>query len=67
MTEYLDYLIQNPSLTLAAVFALTLLLLAKTQTKLAYLWLLNAIFVVPLALETELLSLQILLILQIDV
>jgi acyl-CoA dehydrogenase len=61
MTEYLDYLIQNPCLTLAAVFALTLLLLAKTQTKLSYLWLLNAIFVVPLALETELLSLQILM------
>jgi len=61
MTEYFDYLIQNPCLTLLAVFALTLLLLAKTQAKLAYLWLLNAIFVVPLALETELLSLQILM------
>ena len=61
MTEYLDLLIQNPCLTLTAVFAFTFLLLAKSQIKLAYLWLLNAIFIVPLALETELLSLQILM------
>jgi len=61
MTEYLNYLSQNPCLTLVVVFALTLLLLAKTQTKLSYLWLLNAIFITSLALETELLSLQILM------
>ncbi|HIF59152.1 MAG TPA: hypothetical protein EYQ26_06610, partial [Rhodospirillales bacterium] len=61
MTEYLNYVIQHPCLTLIAVFALTLLLLAKTQTKLSYLWLLNVIFVVPLALETGLLSIQILM------
>ena len=60
MTEYSDYLIQNPCLTLLTVFVLTGLLLAKTQVKLSVLWLVNAIFVISLTLETELLSLQIL-------
>jgi len=61
MTEYSDYLIQNPCLTLLAVFALTGLLLAKTQIKLSVLWMVNAIFVISLTLETKLLSLQMLM------
>ena len=61
MNECLNYLSQNPYSTLIVVFALTLLLLAKTQIKLSYLWFLSAIFIVPLALETELISLKILM------
>ena len=33
MTEYLDYLIQNPCLTLAAVFALTLLFIGQNSNE----------------------------------